>query len=96
MMSILPDNVITEIENVANISISRFYLCNDENEYWLTISMPNCSVNSDAVYRATCDEIESSIQSLLPDGWQFHWAGSGNTDAGGDCTEDAYISAMPK
>ena len=63
-----------------------------EREYGAFAGTIRDVTDSDAAaYDAGCDEAMSGIRAALAPGWSADWAGSGNTDSDGSCTEDISI-----
>jgi hypothetical protein len=63
----------------------------DGDEIRCVVAVPTSTRDGDDAYEAACDEIWETVRTLLPEGWQCRWLGSGNTDADGDSSEDMLI-----
>lgn len=72
--------------------VERWSGPDDDGEYSLVVAIGGKSVSSSvSIYDAACDIAMSELRSALG-GWTIRWAGRGDTDDQGLCTEVAYAS----
>lgn len=80
------DEMRTTLEAIGRLSGP-----NDDGDYRLTVGVANSQRDGEDEYERTSDEAIDAVRQKLPPGWSASWAGIGNTDQNGDCTEDMYI-----
>ncbi len=67
-----------------------------QGRYTLIVNAPDSERDGADEYERVCDETMAAVRAAVPCGWDAHWAGVGNTDQNGDCTEDIYIDPDPR
>jgi hypothetical protein len=63
----------------------------DIGDIRFSVDVANSRKEGEEAYEASCDVAEESVRALLLPGYTFRWAGSGNTDSDGSCTEDVIV-----
>jgi len=63
----------------------------EDGAYLAYVDVPNSTEVGEEAYDEGCEAVMAELRAVLP-GWVIEWAGSGNTDDDGDCTEDVYLT----